>query len=163
MTFVDDHPLRAVFVASLMERLVNQIVEQGDDLLHDAGLAFPSRAVSTMLLLGETGGASAADIARELGQPHQLVTQRVELLIGLGVITRTDDSSDARRKLLKLTPQGRQQFQRLKKRLALADKAITSFFEDIDCDLSAAASRAMDALSRSSLLERVHAFEEAAT
>lgn len=156
MNFVDTHSWREAFVANLLDRLVGQIVEQGEDLLADAGIVFPSRAVSSVLLIGERGAISTADIAKALSQPHQLVTQRIDLLIKLEVIERTDDPEDGRRKLLKLSSIGLDQYDRLRRRLTEASEAFASLFVEIECDLSAIAMRAMSALDRRSILERVH-------
>lgn len=151
----DSHPFRNAFVASQLEHLAELIVMQGEAILADAGVEFPSRAVSAMLLIGERGQISAADIADALGQPHQLVTQRIELLIEAGVVDRAPDPEDGRRKILQLTDKGSLQFGRLKLRLDEADKAFAALFKEIDCDLSAMCRRAVDALGQSPLLERV--------
>jgi len=154
-TYTDTHHLRGAFVANLLGRLVNMIVEQGEQLLLDAGIDFPSRSVSTVLMIGEVGKISAADIAVALSQPHQLVTQRIELLLDMKIVKRVSDPKDGRRKILMLTAKGTRQFKQLQKRLALADRAFETLFEDIDCDLISAAERAMDALTSNTILQRV--------
>ncbi len=161
MTFVDSDPWREAFVANLLDRLAGQIVEQGDDLLGDAGLIFPSRAVSSVLLIGQRGTISTADIAKTLDQPHQLVSQRIDLLIKFGVVERTDDPGDGRRKLLKLTRRGRDQYRRLQPCLSEATQAFVELFAEIECDLSAIAMRAMSALDRRSILDRVNDMKQA--
>jgi DNA-binding MarR family transcriptional regulator len=159
MHFLDSHPLRGAFVANTLERLVSLIVEQGDVLLRDTGLDIPSRAVSTVLLLGERTRISAADLAKALGQPHQLVTQRVDLLIDLGIVSRAGDPGDARRRILVLTSKGKRQFKELKARLALAEAAFAALSAEIGCDISGAARSAIAALERSSVLDRVRSLE----
>ncbi len=155
--FIATHQLRDAFVANLLDTLVNQIVEQGDDLLRQAGVVFPSRSASTVLLLGGGRDLSVADIAKTLGHPHQLATQRVDMLIALGIAKRVDDPGDGRRKVVRLTPKGRRQLQKLEATLVLARSAIAALFEETGCDLSAAALRAMQALETKSLLERSRA------
>lgn len=157
--FVDTHPLRGAFVANQLERLVDMIVLQGHALLEDAGLVFPSRAVSAVLLIGEYGTLSAADIASALAQPHQLVTQRIELLIDLGVVERVTDPTDGRRKLIELTRFGRDQLVRLQARLAESERAFAALFAEINCDLPSIADHAMEALERAPLLNRIQALD----
>jgi DNA-binding MarR family transcriptional regulator len=157
VTFIDAHPMRGAFAANTIDRLVNLIMEQGQELLREAGVGFPSRAASTVLLLGERGQLSAAEIAKELGQPHQLATQRIDLLIDLGIVARVSDPDDARRKVLSLTANGKKQFQRLKKCLVRAELVFAELFAEIGCDLSAVALRAMDALNGSSIASRARA------
>lgn len=160
--FIESHELRDAFVGKLLDGLVNRIVEQGDDLLSRAGVVFPSRSASTVLLLGSGKNLSAADIAKILGEPHQLATQRVDLLITLGIVSRVDDPRDARRKVVRLTPKGRRQLQKLEASLVLARAAMAALFDEIGCDLSAAALRAMRALDHKSLAERTRAIAAAA-
>jgi DNA-binding MarR family transcriptional regulator len=156
-TYTDNHPLRDAFVANLLGRLADLIVAQGEELLQDADLNFPSRAVSSVLLIGERGKISAADIAEALNLPHQLVTQRIDLLIDLKIVKRVGDPKDGRRKILALTARGAQQFERLKTLLASADRAFKVLFNEIECDLHAVAARAMDALTKHPVLDRVRA------
>lgn len=156
MTFVDKHPWREAFIANLLDRLAGKITEQGEDFLASAGLTFPARAVSSVLLIGEQQRISAADIAKVLDQPHQLVTQRIDLLLKLGIVERMDDPDDGRRKLLKLSLTGRKQFERLQGRLTQATKVFADLFEEIDCDLTNIAIRAMSALDERSIVERAN-------
>ncbi|MBL4870856.1 MAG: hypothetical protein JKX72_07875 [Robiginitomaculum sp.] len=158
-TYTDTHQLRGVFLANLLGRLIDIINEQGMQMLLDAGIDFPSRSVSIVLMIGEKGKISAADIAIALNQPHQLVTQRIELLLGMKIIKRVSDPKDGRRKILMLTAKGTRQFKQLQTRLALADIAFETLFKDIDCDLISATEQAMAALTGNTLLQRVKAVD----
>ena len=156
--FVDSHRLSAAFIANQLERLADLIVLQGNEMLDASGIEFPSRTVSSVLFVGENEPASTADIARALGQPHQLATQRVDLLIQLGIFERISDPDDARRKLLRLTPKGRDQFQILSDRLEKAGQAFSALFAEIGCDVPAATQRAVAALKTTPLVSRMKAF-----
>ncbi len=155
-TDIDRHFRRTAFIARQLESVVEVIVQQGEAILDDAGVEFPSRAVSAVLLIGERGSVSAADIADALGQPHQLVSQRIELLIESGVVDRVADPNDGRRKILRLTDKGVQQHERLEARLDEADRVFAALFEEIECDLSAVCRRTLLALNESSLLTRLN-------
>lgn len=160
--FTVTHPLKGAFVANRLGALVDLIALQGDLLLQDAGISIPSRAVSCVLLVGDEGQVSAADIAKALQQPHQLATQRVEALIKLGLLKRIDDPEDGRRKILTLSSKGKDQYARLKLRLAEAERAFLGLFAEIDCDLPAVVERALQALHRTPLLQRIQASAPAA-
>lgn len=160
--FTETHALKGAFVANRLSALVDLIALQGDLLLQDAGISVPSRAVSCVLLVGDEGQVSAADIAKALQQPHQLATQRVEALIKLGLLKRIDDPEDGRRKILTLTSKGRDQYARLKLRLAEAERAFLGLFAEIDCDLPAVVERALQALHSTPLLQRIQASAPAA-
>jgi DNA-binding MarR family transcriptional regulator len=156
MIFVDTHRFAGAFVANRLDRLTGMIVQQGDDLLRDAGIEIPSRAVSLLLLVGEHGQLAAADIAATLGQPHQLVTQRADVLIDLAVVERKGDPHDGRRKILALTAKGETYYAKLQVVLSEAATAFAGLFEEIECDLSALACKTMEALGRASILDRIN-------
>ena len=155
MINIDSHPRRGAFLANQLHRLVDLISKQGDDLLMDAGLSVPSRAVSSLMLIGEQGQISAADIAKEFMQPHQLVTQRIDTLIMLGLVARIDDPSDGRRKILELTRKGKKELRLLETCLQDAERAFLDLYKEIECDLSAVALRAIKALSSESIVDRM--------
>jgi DNA-binding MarR family transcriptional regulator len=155
MSYIDSHPRRGVFLANQLHRLVEMIVEQGDDLLIGAGLSLPSRAVSSVLLIGERGPISVADIAKELEQPHQLVTQRIEMLIELGLLNRIDDPTDGRRKILELTRKGKKELRSLETCLRDTERVFLGLYQEIECDLSAVTLRAMKVLSSKSIVDRI--------
>jgi DNA-binding MarR family transcriptional regulator len=52
------------------------------------------------------GGATASDLGRRLGISKQAAGKTVDRLEALGYAERVDDRSDARRKLVRLTPHG---------------------------------------------------------
>jgi DNA-binding MarR family transcriptional regulator len=155
MAYVDSHPLHGAFVAHKLDRLSDLIVEQGNALLRDAGVKIPSRTVSLLLLIGDRGQLSAADIASTLGQPHQLVTQRIDVLMGLALVERKADAEDARRKILSLTTEGEQHYAALTTLLAKAAMAFAELSDEIGCDLAIMAMKAIDALGRASLVDRI--------
>ena len=157
MVYVDSHLRHTAFLANQLHRLVDMISEQGDDLLAGAGLSLPSRAVSSVLLIGERGRISAADIAKELKQPHQLVTQRIEILIELDLVGRIDDPSDGRRKILTLTRKGKKELQLLGICLRDVERVFLDLYQEIECDLSAVTLRAMEVLSSKSIVDRITA------
>lgn len=155
MVYVDSHPRHGAFLANQLHRLVDLIAKQGDELLMAAGLSLPSRAVSSVMLIGEHGQISAADIARELEQPHQLVTQRIDNLIELGFVGRVDDPRDGRRKILKLTRKGKKEWRLLDACLRDAEQVFLDLHQEIECDLSAVTLRAIKALSSESIVDRM--------
>ena len=95
------------FLGRLSEALSQRIEEQTRPLFDDAGITIPVRSCSLLTALDAAGEASAAELARALGQSHQLVVQKCPALLRLGVITQHADPADARRKILRLTDAGR--------------------------------------------------------
>lgn len=79
----------------------------------------------------------------------------MDLLIQLGIIERVDDPEDGRRKLLRLTPKGRDQFAILSGRLEKAGRAFEALFAEIGCDLPEVTRQVAEALQNKSLLNRM--------
>lgn len=152
---VDDHALSDAFLANQMQRLVDLIVEQGNDMLAAAGVSIPSRCVSTLLLIHERQRISVADIAAALCLPHQLVTQRVDLLENLNIVAREIDPTDTRRKIVTLTGLGRDQYRILDKQLQKSAKAIRALQQEVGVELSPIILDLIQALKRKSLRERM--------
>lgn len=153
-SYLEGHAFRRAFLAHHLAQLADQISSQGEAFLEDAGLDFPSRAVSSVLVLGERGPMSTADIAEALNQLHQVVTQRVDLLVSHGLVERVADPKDKRRKLLSLSPKGQVQYAQLREALARADAAFTALDQELECDLIDLISRISKAFNRASVLER---------
>jgi DNA-binding MarR family transcriptional regulator len=59
----------------------------------------------TMQAIG-VHGATASEVGRRLGVSKQAAGKTIDRLEGLGYVERVDDSADARRKLIRLTPRG---------------------------------------------------------
>ena len=157
MAHFENHPLQGAFVSHCLNALSDLIADQGQEMLCAADITVPSRAVSIVLIVSERGEISAADIAQALDQPHQLVTQRVDLLVKLGMLERAIDPQDKRRKTLLLTPIGETQTARLVKRLEQASSAFAALFAEIECDLVEMSNKAAEALERTPLLARIDA------
>lgn len=152
---MDTHRLSGAFLSNKLLRLVETIADQGEDVLARAEIDIPPRAISTVLMIGEVEHVTAADIASALDQPHQLATQRIGLLIKMGLITKRPHASDSRRKVLELTEQGRAQYKRMIGMLAQIRDAMDALYEELGVDLASVAVKAEKALRARPLVERV--------
>ncbi len=152
---MDTHPLSGAFLSNKLLRLVETIADQGEVLLDSAGIRIPPRAISTVLMIGEVDNVTAADIASALDQPHQLATQRITLLIELGLIARTPHATDNRRKVLKLTKEGQAQYTLLMDMLGHIRAAMDALYEELGCNLADIAAKAVDALNERPLIDRI--------
>jgi DNA-binding MarR family transcriptional regulator len=152
---MDTHPLSGAFLSNKLLRLVETIANQGEVLLASGGIRIPPRAISTVLMIGELDNVTAANIASALDQPHQLATQRIDLLIELGLVTRTPHATDNRRKVLKLTTDGQAQYALMMDMLGHIRAAMEALYEELGCNLADMATKAVEALQDRPLIERI--------
>ncbi|WP_371528584.1 MarR family transcriptional regulator [Streptomyces sp. NBC_01283] len=83
---------------TLIDRLHAELARQGHPDLRPAH-GFAMQAIGAR-------GTSASEVGRRLGVSKQAAGKTIDRLITLGYAERTDDPSDARRKLIRLTPHG---------------------------------------------------------
>ncbi|MEM9618851.1 MAG: helix-turn-helix domain-containing protein [Pseudomonadota bacterium] len=155
MSFIDTHGLSDAFLGYRIGRLFDVVWEQGDEYHRTSGLSFPARANSTIMIISERENVCAADITEELALPHQLIAQRIELLIELGLVVKKPDPDDGRRNILKLTKKGEQEVVLLRRCLADAIRAFNILFDEIGVDLNKVARLATDAFMNKPLSERI--------
>ncbi|MET9673612.1 MarR family winged helix-turn-helix transcriptional regulator [Streptomyces sp. NPDC006482] len=84
---------------TLIDRLHTRLATEGHPDMRPAH-GFAMQAVGAR-------GATASDIGRRLGVSKQAAGKTVDRLLALGYAERADDPADARRKLVHLTPRGR--------------------------------------------------------
>ncbi len=141
------------FLGRLSEALSQRIEEQTRPLFDDAGIIVPVRSCSLLSALSDAGEASAAELARALGQSHQLVVQKCPALLRLGLITQHADPADARRKIFRLTDAGRDQLYRIDAYSVRISSIYRALFDEVG-DVHGAILSALKALADKPLRER---------
>jgi len=155
MSFLASHGLSTAFLGYRSGHLLEILSDQGDSYLKSAGLSFPARANLTIMLIDERENISIADITNELKQPHQLVAQRVTLLIERGLVKKFADPEDGRRNILTLTKKGKHEVAILRECLEDAICAFEELYAEIGADLNAIIQKAIGALLDVPLESRV--------
>ncbi|WP_447761055.1 MarR family winged helix-turn-helix transcriptional regulator [Sphingopyxis panaciterrae] len=153
-----DPPVRELddisFLGRLSEALSTRIEEQTRPLFDDAGITVPVRSCSLLTALGSAGEASAAELARTLGQSHQLVMQKCPALLRLGLVTQYPDPADARRKIFRLTDAGHDQLRRIEAYSVRIREVYRSLFDEVG-DAHGAILRTLEALESRPLRDRI--------
>lgn len=144
------------FVGARALNLTNLIRSQGDEFYQAAGLTAPSRTTSTILFLDHNGPSSLVEIARALGEQHQLTAQRTSLLEELSIVERKPDIHDKRRKTFHLTRRGAAEVALIEKRCSEAIELFNDLNKELGFDLGAALDAAYKALSKRSMIERLN-------
>jgi DNA-binding MarR family transcriptional regulator len=147
--------LRPAFVANFALRLSDAICVETQAHADRLGILAPSRTHSAILFLHRRGPATLSEIARIDGQSHQLVASRLAPLEQLGLIERSDDPADRRRKPYRLTRTGRLDAKRVEAATVLEAEAMRRLFVDMDQDLIAVLETAIEQLRVKPLSRRI--------
>jgi DNA-binding MarR family transcriptional regulator len=101
-------------VGELLLALVDRVSHRGGDtlaLMNEAGITLPQ--VLFLSRLRQAGGSTASDLAERLNMSLPAISQMVDRLFHLGLLTRAEDAEDRRRKRLATTPRAEQLLDRL--------------------------------------------------
>ena len=94
------------FLAHILRRLSDEIIEGCVSWYADMGLDVPPRTASTLHLLYRRGPQSVTEMASALRQSHPLAIQWIRQLTMLGLVETDKDEADRRRTIVSLTAQG---------------------------------------------------------
>ena len=146
---------RSIFLGRRTEQLSLLIEEQAIPVFEELGIIVPVRSCSLVTALAELEVASAADLAKHLGQSHQLVLQKIPALTRLKLLDRHNDPEDKRRKVFRLTAAGEKQIALLAEYATLFEKAYDVLNSEIGFNVFRVLGHAIDALENKSLSTRI--------
>lgn len=151
------------FLAMYLHRLRKLITSQTDQLFEEKGVLVPSSCVSVMLYLLENKKASITELSEKLGYSHQLINQRLAILLEMTLISKTADPRDRRRSRITLTRRGANQARKLLELLPVTSQAFLALFDEVGIDLSAVITQAGKLLESNPLTNRVARTEKRPT
>ena len=135
--------------------LYHLFMGQLEVLYQDFGLNIPVVCSSTLQLIHSKSRMAPADIARALGDPHQVVAQRLGSLEKRGLISKSADKTDKRRSVIMLTPEGVQQAERLEYLMKVSEGVYAELMQEIGVNLPALLARTKDALLATDMRTRM--------
>jgi DNA-binding MarR family transcriptional regulator len=136
-------------VGELLLALVDRVSHRGGDtlaLMSEAGITLPQ--VLFLSHLRQAGGSTASELARRLNISLPAISQMVDRLVHLDLLSRAEDAEDRRRKRLATTPRADQLLDRLTRaRAAEYSKGTARLSPAVRKELAAALARAVRELS----------------
>ena len=117
------HQQGPAFLAHLLRRLADELVQAAADWYPTVGVTAPPRTISTLLALDAHGPLGVTELADLLRQSHPLVIVWIKELSRLSLVTSKSDRADKRRTLISLTDKGREQLVHVRKALATMERA----------------------------------------
>lgn len=136
------------------------IIEQAEDVYSKMGMIFPVTVSSVVLFLTTAKQASLSDISKALGQPHQLIAQRVKTLLKLGLIEGCQDENDKRKTLYHFTTKGKEQSELLDTYCIEAEIAFNDLSKELGLDFHQLLDRACKSLEETSFADRFPSYGE---
>jgi DNA-binding MarR family transcriptional regulator len=148
------------FMAKRVFDLYLLILKQAEEVYQNKGMLFPVIVSSTILFLASVKSASLSQTAKALGQPHQLIAQRIKILLKLKMISSSPDINDKRRTLYKLTGLGKKQGALLDDYCLEAAVAFNDLSGELGLDLHQLLNQACEALEQKSFAQRFPSHKE---
>ena len=136
-------------VGALLLALVDSVSHRGGEtlaLMSEAGLTLPQLLFLTRLR--QVGGSTASGLAERLNMSLPATSQMVDRLFKQGLLTRTEDEGDRRRKRLAVTPSAAKLLDRLvRARAAEYVKGTARLSPALQRELAAVLAKALRELS----------------
>lgn len=146
---------RAGWLGFVARELSDLVIEQGKEVFRQRGLRTNPQCASVVLALAQFGPTTLANLGRMLGQPHQIIAQRIKLLEPHGLVTRKPDRNDARRKLLSLSAKGRKEALSIAEIISEAELVFARIYEEIGINTSEALMKTIAAFEATPMAERL--------
>jgi DNA-binding MarR family transcriptional regulator len=117
------HQQGPAFLAHLLRRLADELVQGASDWYPTVGVTAPPRTISTLLALDDRGPLGVTELADLLQQSHPLVIVWIKELSHLSLVTTKTDPDDGRRTVISLTRKGRKELVNVRKALVTMERA----------------------------------------
>ena len=158
--FRESLEIDAAFTGKMALDFAFLIAAQAEDVYKNKGICFPVTVSSTLLYLTRVEEASLLEISAALGHQHQLVAQRIKILLKLELIEANADPLDKRKTLYRLNKAGKRQGKILQDYCSEAAEVFVELSNEVGVDLLGSLHQASTALQKTPLLERFVARSE---
>jgi len=105
--------LAELALASRLKRLSERLLKDVSDIYQELGVDFKARWFPVLYTLGLDSPQPVTGLAQQLGLSHPAINQIAAQMLRGGVLEEARDRQDQRRRLLSLTPRGRDIYNRL--------------------------------------------------
>ena len=147
--------LGALTLDHRFKRMMHRLLGEADEIYRALGLPIKSRWCSTLLLLEEEGGLTVGEVAERIRLSHPAIVQILDDMANTGLVSKTQDPTDGRRRILSLSAKGRRWMPKLHAVWDEMTRAQERAFAATGIDMLAALDAANAELDRKSIAERV--------
>jgi DNA-binding MarR family transcriptional regulator len=145
---------RSPTLGTMLRHLVDTLDGAVEQAYARSGLDYRPRYTPIVRVLIDAGPASIQTIAQCAGITHSAVSQTVSQMVKRGLVS-LQASSDARERIVALTPEGEAMVPALERHWAATNAAARALDEELSAPLSELLREAIEALERRPFTERI--------
>lgn len=138
-----------------LKRLSDRLMRDVSLMYRDHNLYFEARWFTTVYALSRHPRRSITELAADIGLTHAAINQIARELTREGLVTSDNDRTDRRKRMLKLTAQGRKINEALKPGLKIVRKAVDELLQESETEWMNSLGNLERALDRESLYMRL--------
>jgi len=143
------------FLAHLLRRLADELVNGAGSWYPTAGVTAPPRTISTLLALQDHGPLGVTELATMLRQSHPLVIVWIKELTALSLIASKAHPGDGRKTMIQLTAKGKKEVGKVRDALMAMEKASQVLMDQGGADVWASLWRMEKACRETPFAERL--------
>lgn len=141
--------------ASRLKRLSERLMEDVSQVYRDCGVDFEPKWFLIFYQLGQAGPQTVTGLAQQIGVTHPAVNQAAAELIRSGMLSSKSDKSDKRKRILSLSPKGRQRYEQLKPVWQQVKDATAELITETDSGLLQEIENIERALDKRAMYQRI--------
>lgn len=141
--------------ASRLKRLSERLMEDVSQVYRDCGVDFEPKWFLIFYQLGQAGPQSVTGLAQQIGVTHPAVNQAAAELIRSGMLSSHTDKSDKRKRILSLSPKGRDRYEQLKPVWQQVKDATAELIKETDSGLLQEIENIERALDQRTMYQRI--------
>lgn len=127
--------LAELALATRLKRLSDRLAHDVNKIYKELNLNFESKWYLVLELLNRRSMLSIVDVAEELKLTHPAIVQYVDQMLSAKLIIAHKDSTDGRKRLVSLAPDGKQLLENLLPVLAILKEEMEGLLNEADCNL----------------------------
>lgn len=147
--------LAELAIATRLKRLSDRLANDVNKVYKELDLNFEAKWYLVLELLNRRSMLSIVDVADELKLTHPAIVQYVDQMLKAKLITAHKDSTDGRKRLVSLSPNGKKLLEDLAPVLSVLKEAVDGWLNEADCNLLSTLAQLEKSLDERTLYQRL--------
>lgn len=147
--------LAELALATRLKRLSDRLANDVNKIYKELNLNFEAKWYLVLELLNRRSMLSIVDVADELKLTHPAIVQYVDQMLNAKLIIAHKDSTDGRKRLVSLSPNGKKLLEDLAPVLAVLKVEVEGWLNSADCNLLSTLSQLEKSLDEKAMYQRL--------